>query len=76
MKKHRGYFDSVATGTCGYTEKGSAQQVAGKKFWRWIGWPAFWNYFFYGASMTIGAALGLAIFYGLAYGILLLEPVL
>tara|TARA_Y100000758_G_scaffold264867_1_gene204350 strand:- start:75 stop:284 length:210 start_codon:yes stop_codon:yes gene_type:complete len=64
-------FDAVASGTCGYTEKESAQQVAGKNFWRWIGWRAFWNYFLYGASMTIGAALGVGIFYSICVMVLL-----
>ena len=76
MKKHKGYFDSVASGTCGYTEKGNAQQVAGKNFWRWIGWREFGRGVLYGASMTFAAALGVAIVYSLCVAILLLEPAL
>ena len=75
MKKHQGYFDSVATGTCGVKPNGSI--VTRKStFWRWIGWPEFWRYFWFGFNITLGAAIGVAIFYGLAYGILLLEPTL
>ena len=64
-------FDAVASGTCGYTEKGSAQKVAGKNFWRWIGWRAFGYWFGYGMLMTFGAALGVGIFYSICVMILL-----
>ena len=43
---------------------------------KWIGWREFGRGFLYGASMTIGAALGVGIFYALCVAILLLEPAL
>tara|TARA_B100001179_G_C18303613_1_gene280682 strand:+ start:360 stop:521 length:162 start_codon:yes stop_codon:yes gene_type:complete len=43
---------------------------------KWIGWREFGRGFLYGASMTIGAALGVGIFYTLCVAILLLEPAL
>ena len=39
---------------------------------KWIGWRAFWDYFFYGAAITFGAALGVGIFYILCVALLLL----
>jgi|TARA_B110000196_G_C20951443_1_gene569475 L-asparagine transporter-like permease len=43
---------------------------------KWIGWRAFWEYFFFGAAMTITAALAVGIFYSFCVIILLLEPTL
>jgi len=51
-------------------------RILEKYLGKWIGWRAFWDYFFYGAAMTFGAAIGVATFYYLCVAILLLEPTL
>ena len=72
-------FDSVATGSCGYTEEESAAAAGWTRkstFWRWIGWPEFWRYFWFGFNMTLGAFIGVGIFYSICVMVLLLEPTL
>jgi len=65
-KKHHNYFYKYSDLT----------ENKNKNFWRWIGWREFGRGVLYGASMTIGAAIGVVTFYYLCVMILLLEPTL
>jgi len=61
-KRHHNYFYK-------YSDLTKKQN----NFWRWIGWKEFGRGVCYGASMTLGAAIGVGIFYYLCVMILLLE---